>query len=78
LFDAKIRITDLLMTGWGTARRECRQTPAQGRAPRQKRKVTHRATWIIRDNGRDVSTGRAADEIEAAEAKRPAGGVRRK
>ena len=31
--------------------------------------VTHRATWIIRDNGRDVSTGCAADEIAAAEAK---------
>jgi hypothetical protein len=29
--------------------------------------VTHRATWIIRDNGRDVSTGCAADEIAAAE-----------
>src|SRR5215472_6308808 len=32
--------------------------------------VTHRATWIIRDNGRDVSTGCAAEEIAAAEAKR--------
>ena len=31
--------------------------------------VTHRATWIIRDNGRDVSTGCAADEIAAAEEK---------
>ena len=31
--------------------------------------VTHQATWIIRDNGRDVSTGCAADEIAAAEAK---------
>lgn len=31
--------------------------------------VTHRATWIIRDNGRDVSTGCAADEIAAAEQK---------
>jgi integrase len=32
-------------------------------------KITHRATWIIRDNGRDVSTGCAADEIAAAEEK---------
>jgi hypothetical protein len=31
--------------------------------------ITHRATWIIRDNGRDVSTGCAADEIAAAEEK---------
>jgi hypothetical protein len=31
--------------------------------------ITHRATRIIRDNGRDVSTGCAADEIAAAEAK---------
>ena len=31
--------------------------------------ITHRATWIIRDNGRDVSTGCAAEEIAAAEAK---------
>jgi hypothetical protein len=31
--------------------------------------ITHRATWIIRDSGRDVSTGCAADEIAAAEAK---------
>lgn len=29
--------------------------------------VTHRATWIIRDNGRDVSTGCAEDEIADAE-----------
>ncbi|WP_420966015.1 tyrosine-type recombinase/integrase [Bradyrhizobium sp. B120] len=29
--------------------------------------VTHRATWIIRDNGRDIGTGCAADEITAAE-----------
>jgi len=29
--------------------------------------ITHRATWIIRDNGRDVSTGCAADEVAAAE-----------
>lgn len=29
--------------------------------------LTHRATWIIRDNGRDVSTGCAADEIAGAE-----------
>ena len=28
--------------------------------------ITHRATWIIRDNGRDVGTGCAADEIAAA------------
>src|SRR5260370_7164175 len=33
------------------------------------RKITHRATWIIRDNGRDISTGCAADEIAAAERK---------
>jgi len=32
-------------------------------------KITHRATWIIRDNGRDISTGCAADEIAAAEKK---------
>jgi len=31
--------------------------------------ITHRATWIIRDNGRDVSTGCTAEEIAAAEAK---------
>jgi integrase len=31
--------------------------------------ITHRATWIIRDNGRDVGTGCAADEIAAAEEK---------
>src|SRR5258708_19660323 len=31
--------------------------------------ITHRATWVIRDNGRDVSTGCAADEIGAAEEK---------
>ncbi|MGY3146091.1 integrase [Bradyrhizobium sp. USDA 3397] len=30
-------------------------------------KVTHQATWIIRDNGRDVSTGCAPDEIAVAE-----------
>lgn len=30
-------------------------------------KITHQAIWIIRDNGRDVSTGCAADEIAAAE-----------
>jgi integrase len=39
-------------------------------ARRDKRgKITHRATWIIRDNGRDVGTGCAADEIAAAEKK---------
>jgi hypothetical protein len=32
-------------------------------------KITHRATWIIRDNGRDIGTGCAADEIAAAEEK---------
>jgi hypothetical protein len=32
-------------------------------------KITHQATWIIRDNGRDVSTGCTADEIAAAEKK---------
>ncbi|MCP3392060.1 hypothetical protein NLM27_25040 [Bradyrhizobium sp. CCGB12] len=31
------------------------------------RKVTHQATWIIRDSGRDVSTGCAPDEIALAE-----------
>ena len=31
--------------------------------------VTHRATWIIRDNGRDVSTGCGAEEIGQAEQK---------
>ncbi|MGX1074294.1 hypothetical protein AB7M45_004904 [Bradyrhizobium elkanii] len=30
-------------------------------------KITHRATWIIRDNGRDIGTGCVADEITAAE-----------
>ncbi|WP_315763806.1 MULTISPECIES: tyrosine-type recombinase/integrase [unclassified Bradyrhizobium] len=30
-------------------------------------KITRRATWIIRDNGRDISTGCASDEIAAAE-----------
>src|SRR6266436_1417838 len=39
-------------------------------ARRNKRgKATHRATWIIRDNGRDISTGCAADEVAAAEQK---------
>jgi hypothetical protein len=32
-------------------------------------KVTHRGTWIIGDNGRDVSKGCAADEVAAAEQK---------
>jgi integrase len=32
-------------------------------------RITHRATWIIRDNGRDISTGCASDEITAAEQK---------
>ena len=31
--------------------------------------ITHRATWIIRDNGRDISTGCAADEVASAEQK---------
>ncbi len=31
--------------------------------------ITQQATWIIRDNGRDVSTGCTADEIAAAEEK---------
>jgi len=31
--------------------------------------ITHKATWIIRDNGRDVSTGCAAGEVAAAEQK---------
>jgi hypothetical protein len=31
--------------------------------------ITHSATWIIRDNGRDISTGCAADEVAAAEQK---------
>jgi hypothetical protein len=35
----------------------------------KRRKITHQATWIIRDNGRDVSTGCAAEEIAAAERK---------
>lgn len=39
-------------------------------ARRDKRgKITHKATWIIRDNGRDISTGCFADEIAAAEEK---------
>jgi len=33
------------------------------------RNITHRATWIIRDNGRDISTGCPADEVAAAEQK---------
>jgi hypothetical protein len=43
----------------------------QLKAPRRDKsgEVTHRATWIIRDNGRDVGTGCAADEIAAAERK---------
>jgi integrase len=32
-------------------------------------KITHRATWIIRDNSRDVFTGCAPNEVEAAEQK---------
>ena len=32
-------------------------------------RVSHRATWIIRDNGHDVSTGCGASEIGAAEQK---------
>lgn len=32
-------------------------------------KITHQATWIIRDNGRDVSTGCAKAEIATAEEK---------
>lgn len=32
-------------------------------------KITHQPTWIIRDNGRDVSTGCAKAEIAAAEEK---------
>jgi hypothetical protein len=35
----------------------------------QSGKITHQATWIIRDNGRDVSTGCTADEVVAAERK---------
>ena len=31
--------------------------------------ITHKATWIIRDNGRDISTGCSADEVAAAEQK---------
>jgi len=39
-------------------------------ARRDKRgKITHQATWIIRDNGRYISTACLADEIEAAEEK---------
>src|ERR1700760_1640712 len=40
-------------------------------APRRDKrgKITHQATWIIRDNGRDVGTGCAADEIASAEIK---------
>ncbi len=32
-------------------------------------KITHQATWRIRDNSRDIGTGCAADEIAAAEQK---------
>lgn len=31
--------------------------------------ITHTATWIIRDNGRDIGTGCTADEVAAAEQK---------
>lgn len=31
--------------------------------------ITHSATWVIRDNGRYIGTGCAADEIETAEQK---------
>lgn len=31
--------------------------------------ITHRATWIIRDNGRDVSTGCAESKVAQAEQK---------
>jgi len=44
---------------------------SSSRLPRRDKsgKITHQATWIIRDNGRDVGTGCAADEIAAAERK---------
>jgi integrase len=32
-------------------------------------RITHRATWIIRDHGRDIGTGCASDEVAAAEQK---------
>ncbi|WP_431015664.1 tyrosine-type recombinase/integrase [Bradyrhizobium pachyrhizi] len=32
-------------------------------------RITHRANWIIRDGGRDISTGCASDEVAAAEQK---------
>jgi integrase len=35
----------------------------------RKGKLRERSTWIIRDNGRDISTGCAADEVAAAEQK---------
>jgi hypothetical protein len=45
--------------------------PAGQKAARRDKsgKITHQATWIIRDSGRDVGTGCAADEIAAAERK---------
>ena len=52
-------------------REEVRGPELQLKAARRDKsgKVTHRATWIIRDNGRDVSTGCATNEIAAAEEK---------
>ena len=41
----------------------CNSRPLDDKAGR----ITHRATWIIRDNGRDIGTGCASDEITAAE-----------
>lgn len=51
--------------------RTSKQARLQLKAARQNKsgKITHKATWIIRDNGRDVSTGCSADEIAAAEEK---------
>ncbi|MCG2673366.1 tyrosine-type recombinase/integrase [Bradyrhizobium sp. GCM10023182] len=51
--------------------RRNKQARLQLKAARQNKsgKITHKATWIIRDNGRDVSTGCSADEIAVAEEK---------
>ena len=51
-------------------RDEAREPDSSLRPPAETKRKDHpQATWIIRDNGRDVSTGCAADEIAAAERK---------
>src|SRR5262249_26262159 len=55
----------------GTMPRRSKSARLQLKAARRDKseRITHRATWIIRDNGRDISTGCAQDEIAAAEQK---------